>query len=744
MRTLLVDNYDSFTYNLFHYLAEVNGADPVVLRNDDRCPSADELLAFDNVVISPGPGSCERTEDFGMCRPLIEKGELPLLGVCLGHQGICEVAGARVGYAPEVRHGRVSPVRHTGGDLYAGIPSPFDAVRYHSLAVGELPAELEATAWSADGVLMGVRHRHRPQWGVQYHPESVSTEHGHQLLRNFRHLTIEWHRTADRSRPHTSRRGATSPPAPRPLAPSADAPVTAAPGASKAGPSVPHGPEARHAGSRGPAGSAAGGDGRRPGGGPRRVLVESFPTRVADEVVFDHLFRSSRYAFWLDSSASGPGTGRFSFLGDATGPLARVARGDVWEGTVTVESPSGTEVITSGFLDWLDRDLAAHPAAIPETPFDFTLGWVGYLGYELKAECGGQRAHRSPDPDAFLIYADRAVVLDHLTGTTYLLALVEGHDERAARSWLEHIRATLDRLTGRAPEPAAGAQRLSPLRARHGRQAYLGSIAACQKAMDQGETYEVCLTNVAQADGRLDPWEAYRFLRRTSPAPFGALLLLDNLSVLSTSPERFLSVSADRVAESRPIKGTRPRGATPGEDASLRAELRASEKDRAENLMIVDLVRNDLGRCAEVGSVYVPGLFDVETYATVHQMVSTVRARLRAGYSAVDCVRAAFPCGSMTGAPKIRTMRIIDELEAGPRGVYAGAVGYFSLSGAVDLSVVIRTVVAGPDRLTYGVGGAIVALSDPAAEFEETAVKATPLLRLLDTRFPDRQPGRAG
>jgi len=208
--------------------------------------------------------------------------------------------------------------------------------------------------------------------------------------------------------------------------------------------------------------------------------------------------------------------------------------------------------------------------------------------------------------------------------------------------------------------------------------------------------------------------------------------------VLSTSPERFLGVDRHDVALSEPIKGTRPRGRTPEEDLALRRDLATSVKDRAENLMIVDLVRNDLGHHAEVGSVEVPRLFDVETYATVHQLVSGVRAKLRHDSSAVRCVRDAFPGGSMTGAPKIRTMQILDGLEGGPRGVYSGALGYFSLSGSADFSIVIRTLVVHDDKVSFGVGGAVIALSDGAGEFEETAVKATALLRLLDTPFPGR------
>lgn len=456
---------------------------------------------------------------------------------------------------------------------------------------------------------------------------------------------------------------------------------------------------------------------------------------VSAERAFEARYRDRDHAFWLDSADNG----RFSILGDASGPLARVARADVWAGEVRVASAAGVETISSGFFDWLERDLAFHIVDTPALPFGFTLGWVGYLGYELKAECDGDLAHRSPDPDAFLIFVDRAVVFDHDTGEVYLLALAPAAGDAATHRWLDETEARLGELVGEPPsEPAAPRTGGCDIRLRHDRDSYLKMIADCLTAIERGESYEICLTNEVTVDAALDPVAAYRYLRRISPAPFGALLRLGELSVLSTSPERFLSISAAGEVESRPIKGTRPRGATPEEDRRLRRDLAASEKDRAENLMIVDLVRNDLGSCAEVGSVEVPRIFEVETYATVHQLVSTIRARLAPGVSPVACVRAAFPGGSMTGAPKIRTMQIIDELEAGPRGVYSGAIGYFSLSGAVDLSIVIRTLVARAGSATFGVGGAIIASSDPAAEFEETAVKATPVLNLLGVAFPGR------
>ncbi|GAB2724783.1 aminodeoxychorismate synthase component I [Kitasatospora kifunensis] len=745
MRTLLVDNYDSFTYNLFHYLAEVNGVEPEVIRNDDPSWRPQLLDGFDNVVLSPGPGTPHRPADFGLCAQIAEQGQLPVLGVCLGHQGLALAHGGRVVRAPEPRHGRASLVRHDGTGLFEGLPNPLEVVRYHSLAVTglapelspglatelspELAPELEATAWAEDGVLMALRHRTLPLWGVQFHPESIGTEGGHQLLANFRNLTIRHERYRRPSAPAGAHRGGVE--------------HAAVEHAAVEHARAEHAPVTRRL----------------------RVLAEHLLTRWDPEVVFDRVLRGDEHAFWLDSSRSGEPLGRLSIMGNAAGPLARVATADVVRGTVTVRSAESTRVVHGEFLPWLEQDLRQVEVEVPELPFDFALGWVGALGYELKAECDGDQAHRSPDPDAVMVFADRAIVFDHLTGTTHLLALAELPEraelpesgqgdvqapggEQAARDWLARTAAELAGLVDLAPDPCQAPEaplgEEAGLRLRHDREAYLKLIDICQQEIQAGETYEVCLTNMIEAEIDLDPWQAYRFLRRTSPAPFAAFLDFAGLSVLSSSPERFLRIDRHGLMESKPIKGTRPRGADPQEDALLVAELATCEKDRAENLMIVDLVRHDLGRCAEIGSVVAGPVFQVETYATVHQLVSTVRAQLSPGTSAVAGVRSAFPGGSMTGAPKIRTMQIIDRLEAGPRGLYSGAIGYFSLTGAADLSITIRTVVLSHGRLRYGVGGAIIALSDPVAEFEETVVKATPLLRLLGTQMPGRRVATAG
>lgn len=695
MRTLLIDNHDSFTYNLFHYLAEVTGREPEVMVNDDPSWRIGQLDSFDNVVLSPGPGHPARTADFGICQEIVERGELPILGVCLGHQGLAYLHGATVTRGELPCHGRTSPVVHRRTGLFEGLPSPFDAVRYHSLVVSDLPPALEATAWTPDGILMGLRHRERPLWGVQFHPESVCGTHGRQLLDNFQGM----------SRTHNRRAGR----------------VVSAKSAASTRRAEP--PAAHQV--------------------PRelRVLVRTLPTCWDDDSAFDRLFRGDSHAYWLDS---GGATDRFSVMGDAGGPLARVATADVWSGQVTVRSESGTEVVSSEFLPWLDRDLREIRTQVPELPFDFALGWVGYLGYELKGQCGGDPRHRGDTPDATMVFTDRALVLDHLTKTGYLLALVEdGPDDggtvgRLAHDWLDDAARRLAALAGTSVEEPGRPAAVGALRLRHDHDAYLARISAGLEEIAAGETYEVCLTNMIEADGPPDAWQAYRFLRRANPVPFGALLAFGDMAVLSTSPERFLRVDRAGVVESKPIKGTRRRGVTPEQDEALAADLRVNAKDRAENLMIVDLVRNDVGRCAEAGTVEAEDIFQVETYATVHQLVSTVRAKLRTEVSAVDCVRASFPPGSMTGAPKQRTMRIIDDLEDGPRGVYAGAIGYFSLTGAADLSVVIRTAVLTPGRISYGVGGAIIAMSDPETEFEETVLKAAPLIALAGRPFPVR------
>ncbi|KZM72371.1 aminobenzoate synthetase [Nocardia terpenica] len=692
MRTLLVDNYDSFTYNLFQLIAEVNGVEPVVVRNDAVTdPAQLGLDRFDNIVISPGPGRPDSARDFGISRELIERAELPLLGVCLGHQGIVLAAGGAVVAAPHPRHGYPDRITHDDCDLFAGIPRDFLAVRYHSLcAAHPLPDDLALTATAPDGVIMGVRHRHRPQWGVQFHPESISSEYGAALLRNFARLTRE----------HAVRREMLRdnhlPEAPREIT----QPATS---------------------------SAA---------EPRTltVLHEVVERAVDTEAVFVRMFRDSATAFWLDSAHAEPGLDRFSYLGDAAGPLAEVVRYRVGDGFVTVDSAAGGRRVAGTVLDYLAGELERRRIEFPSVPFDFVGGYVGYLGYEVKADCGAAPGHRAATPDAQWVFADRLIVVDHVADRTHLLALAEPESLAAARTWLDATRSTLADLPDRSrPEqlalPADEAAVAAGLT--RGRDRYLADIAEIDAQLRAGQTYEVNLTDATTVAADCPGLAVYRVLRRSNPAPQAAFLRFGDLEVACSSPERFLKVDRTRTVESKPIKGTAPRGATPAADENLRRALELDPKTRAENLMIVDLLRNDLGRVCEVGSVHVPKLMAAETYTTMHQLVTTVRGRLRPDVGVLDCVRACFPGGSMTGAPKLRTMEIIDTLETEARGIYSGAIGFLGLGGTAELNIVIRTAVRHDGRWRIGAGGAVVLDSDAESEYHEMVLKAAAALRAV-------------
>ncbi|HEX3735794.1 MAG TPA: gamma-glutamyl-gamma-aminobutyrate hydrolase family protein, partial [Solirubrobacterales bacterium] len=325
MLTLLIDNYDSFTYNLFQLLAEVNGVEPIVVRNDEQSWAELSRLGFDSVVLSPGPGRPENERDFGVCAEAIRRCQAPLLGVCLGHQGLGWAHGGEVVPAPEPMHGRLSAIEHDGSPLFAGIPSGFQATRYHSLCLARpLPAALEEIAWAEDGTPMAIAHHSRPQWGVQFHPESIATEHGHRLLQNFRDLVA-----AEPAKAFTADK---------------------LPGRGSFGTKyVTKEPR-----------SAVSGLGLR-----LRRLDEA----IDPEQAFVSLYGESRSAFWLDSSRPG-NEARFSFMGDSSGPLGGTVSYDVDAGEVTVERGGETEVLTESIFTFLDRELERLRPLATDLPFD--------------------------------------------------------------------------------------------------------------------------------------------------------------------------------------------------------------------------------------------------------------------------------------------------------------------------------------------------------------------------------------
>ena len=687
MRTLLVDNHDSYTYNVFHLLAAASGHEPVVVNNDAVSWRVLSRSDFDAFVLSPGPGRPERWHDFGVCRDILRYSEIPVLGICLGHQGIGNLLEGNVSSAPMAMHGRLSHVRHSDSGIFAGIPQDFSVVRYHSLAITGPPGpEGRVTAWADDGVVMGVEHTSRPIWGVQFHPESIATEHGRAIAENFYALAADL-----RGKPRTAGRRAENPRMPSEIGPS-----TPSPGRVE---------------------------------GPMRLRLREIEGEAPTEHLFERLFGAAENAFWLDSADAPSKLAQCSYLGTSAGRERCLLEYDVESGEVAIRRARRDTVEHKSIFDLLDREIAKHAVEPPpQLARGLIGGFVGYLGYELKADCGSPNVHSSDMPDALMMLANRVIAVDHVRRRTYVCA-VGREDDAEADAWVEMAAATVAEALANPPGPVPTPEPEDPpasiaFQSGRGRERYLADIASSQAELAAGESYEVCLTDQFSTDASPDPFVLYRHLRRSNPAPFAAYLKFGERAIVSSSPERFLSVDRDRRVEARPIKGTISRHDDPVVDAGRRDELKQDEKTMAEHLMIVDLLRNDVGRVCDIDSVSVPELMVIEPYLTVHPMVSTIPGYLEPGRTPGECVHACFPGGSMTGAPKLRTMEIIDGLEGEARGVYSGAIGYFGLDGSTDLSIVIRTIVMRPGRTTIGAGGAIVMQSDPDDEFDEILLKA--------------------
>ena len=442
-----------------------------------------------------------------------------------------------------------------------------------------------------------------------------------------------------------------------------------------------------------------------------RLELERLRGWVNPADVFVALHSKDPNAFWLDRSTNADE--QVSVLGSAGESII-----------------SGDEVfaLASEYLEKIQTAIASYPDI--DIPFSFRPGLVGYLAYELGSNQAVDPAD-SAHPKSHFMIVDRAMVFDHKNKTMYFIGLFETTEE--FQNW---YRAALLRLTLVGGEAASFLQTVKepkPIstKLRHEKQSYLELIEKAKNHIAQGDVFQLCLTNQIFIEHDASALKTFLSLREANPAPYGGYLKLGGIEIVSSSPEQFLKVSAKGVVSSKPIKGTRPRSADRVKDLAIASELANNEKERAENLMIVDLMRNDLSRVCEADSIMVEKLFEVESYATVHQLVSTVTGQLSAGQSATSALAACFPGGSMTGAPKIRAVELLSQLEGGPRGIYSGAFGYLGFDGAADFGMTIRTLVFEGDSATLGVGGGITIDSDPVSEFEETMLKSKALLRAL-------------
>ena len=448
------------------------------------------------------------------------------------------------------------------------------------------------------------------------------------------------------------------------------------------------------------------------------------------------------FAFLLESLVGGERWARYTFMGTEPREVWRYRGSQVERWTQATGWERAGD--TADPIGHLALRLRALPAVdVPGLP-RFTGGAVGYWGYDLVRSL--ERLPTPPPdtlgvPDAVLMIADSLVILDNLFGRAIVLANVE---VPAASSAAQRVRLydsaeeRLDTLVARlgathALAPLALDGATAPLKAdsRYPRAAFERDVAKIGAYIAAGDTFQTVLSRRQEVPGAVDPLRLYRYLRALNPAPYLFYLALDDVTLVGSSPEVLVRLEGDEVTV-RPIAGTRPRGATPEEDEALAAALRADAKELAEHQMLVDLGRNDVGRVAQYGSVRVTDALAVERYSHVQHLVSEVRGRLRPGYDALDVFRACFPAGTVTGAPKVRAMEIIDELEPERRGPYAGAVGYVGWGAAsLDTAIAIRAALVLKDRVLVQAGAGIVADSDPAREFAESEAKAQAVLKAL-------------
>lgn len=694
IKTLIIDNYDSFTNNLFQYVAEINNIEPILIKNDSY--SLDEVLnfEFDNIIISPGPGRADLVADFGICADLIRTVNTPILGVCLGHQGIGYVYGAEIIHAPNPVHGQEYLIKHNNDSLFMNIPTEFEVVRYHSLIVNyaTLPNIFEVTAITADNLIMALKHKNKPIWGVQFHPESINTQYGYKILENFMLNTKTY-----RPNLHLS------------LA------------------NIPHQKVAYEM-------TLAKNTKTNLKSKKFSLLCKKLNELYSDSKLCELLEPCVADLVWLDSNNKESDSSRFSIIACLDGPLSYKVSYTVCDNTITIEKNNKLTNYKMTIFDFIKSELENIQINSVELPFNFRCGFIGYFGYELyKDTLNIELNTKSEYPDAQFLFVDRAIIFDKISKNTFLLTLCDNQNLPNAELWLENTVKKLEN-TKLKKEREFTKSKLNDaviLKLKKDKQQYIKDINTCLDYIKDGESYEICLTNKAIYHKKIDPLTYYLYLRKVSQTPFSAFLKFNELAICSASMERFLYIDKDKNVQTKPIKGTLPRGKNYTEDLQLIEKLRNDKKFKSENLMIVDLLRNDLGGVCEIGSVYVKKLMEVESYSTVHQLVSTICGKLRQELSPIDCIKAAFPGGSMVGAPKKRTIKILDNIEKEARGIYSGALGYISLNGCVDLNIVIRTAVITPEQVSIGVGGAIIALSSSEEEFEEINLKLKLLKKAL-------------
>lgn len=874
-RILIVDHHDSYTLNLLISLSEatqISSSDllshvVILPHNHPLLVTPDAFIStllphFNALILGPGPGHPKNDSDFGPAKRILEsilreEIAIPTLGVCLGHQGIAYACGGQVIEGDSLRHGQVSNIEVVEGmqDQLAW-PSLFvheskaecnndklSMVRYNSLTVDEasLPDQLVVTAWSQDTnwatpmprsnifspkadardttaargegrVVMAIQHKTLPLWGVQFHPESIASQDGCNIMKKFIGNCLLFSRRRHDNGQSSSANAygrnisLTRSPLPiwirklgQPLVSSCSSPHTFSLSASGKG---------------------------------YKMISKRLPksiTRGYDTCsIFQTVFASSTDTtskVWLDSSRSGDPQNRFSYMAipswqalysredgkvyvcgqdrrrilgsfDLRGKDFRSSAIDVVHGLMTPKSSRSNspetirETERADFWSWMAAIQESFQASLIQDDCrdvpPFRSGFVGYFDYEMKSESltRGKEilkhnglpqintASHQGLPSAWFGFCDRLLAYDHKEDEWWASSLIRLPGEAIDGDEISMLKDVLndsgirigltadesdewytelqDSLGATPVDTRVKESSLPPLASLNAADEYQDKIEAARAYIRRGDSYEICITT--QFTGRLpetysgNSFDLYKSLRQKNPAPYSAYLDLGNgQSILSTSPERFMSIEANGRVEMRPIKGTLARaGYKVGEesirmakengdkdsiawcrmeDERRRAALNCDPKEKAENLMIVDLIRADLLSFCSPDSVQVPALMQVESYESVHQLVTTVTGQKEVSVSSIQALKNCFPPGSMTGAPKVRSVDILEKLEQRDRGVYSGILGWIGLDGAASTSVVIRTIVIDGHNVSVGAGGAITYLSEAEKEWQEVLDK---------------------
>ncbi|KAH3666549.1 hypothetical protein WICMUC_005618 [Wickerhamomyces mucosus] len=691
MTILLVDSYDSFTFNLRSLIETATGEKVITIHNDTLDPAdlGKYTDYFSSIIVGPGPGHPNIPSDVGLIPDLfngtISKNPIPILGICLGFQALCLSQGCEINRLDSIKHGQVYPVSHTNTDrLFHNIPQDYKCVRYHSLYVPELNDQLVKLAvtqeiGSNEEIIMSARHVDKPWYGVQYHPESICSEAGEQLIKNFASIARKFNEK-------------------RPIKDYNELVLSNITNKIKYDELLPNSPLKE----------------------PVYFNYQELETTKSPIEMCD-LLNSLDKEFIFLNSASFPGDWSIIALPSKTSTYITHSTECSSEVVLEINGSTKKETLSGTIWEYLSKFMS-DKLCENQQKFPFIGGLLGIFSYEEGQFIDTTNLPKITSdniPDTKLVYVEDCILVDQTTNKIYLTSLNPSFNFTELKELIlkTHILKTDNKSI----------QTKSIIKP--DRESYAQQFRKCQEYLSSGDSYELCLTSDTKISipSSYKPWDIYKTLTSKNPSPYSAFLKFSDCILISSSPERFMKWD-DNFCELRPIKGTVKK--TPTIDFEKASSILNTPKEIGENLMIVDLIRHDLYNFLD--KVKVQKLMQVEEYSTVYQLVSVIQGLFCNEYKGIDVLSKSLPPGSMTGAPKKRSVEILQQLENRRRGFYSGICGYWSIDNKSDWSVIIRSIFHYVNDLEnndeeqvwrIGAGGAITVLSDLEGEWQELLTK---------------------